>query len=50
MRKIRFTLYREESDYIAQCLDLDVSSFGGPKEEASRMFKEAVEFYLIDVG
>ena len=50
MRKVHYTLYREESDYIAQCLDFDVSSFGETKEEALRMLKEAVELYLEDDG
>ena len=31
MRKIHYTLYREESDYIAQCLDFDISSVGETK-------------------
>lgn len=48
MRKIHYTLYREESDYVAQCLDFDVSSFGETREEALRMLKEAVELYLED--
>ena len=50
MRKIHYTLYREDSDYVAQCLDFDVSSFGETKEEALRMLKEAVELYLEDDG
>ncbi len=48
MRKIHYTLYREDSDYVAQCLDFDVSSFGETKEDALRMLKEAVELYLED--
>lgn len=50
MRMIHYTLYREESDYVAQCLDFDVSSFGATKEEALRMLKEAIELYLEDDG
>jgi predicted RNase H-like HicB family nuclease len=50
MRKIHYTLYREDSDYVAQCLDFDVSSFGATKEEALRMLKEAIELYLEDDG
>jgi len=48
MRHIHYTLYREDSDYVAQCLDYDVSSFGATKEEALAMLKEAVELYLED--
>jgi predicted RNase H-like HicB family nuclease len=50
MRKIHYTLYREDSDYVAQCLDFDVSTFGATKEEALRMLKEAVELHLEDNG
>lgn len=50
MRKIHYTLYREDSDYVTQCLDFEVSSFGETKEEALRMLKEAVELYLEDDG
>ena len=50
MRKIHYTVYREESDYVAQCLDFDVSSFGETKEEALLMLKEAVELYLEEDG
>lgn len=50
MKTIHYTLHREDSDYVAQCLDYDVSSFGATKEEALRMLKEAVELYLEDDG
>lgn len=50
MRQIHDTLYREESAYVAQCLDFDVSSFGETQEEALRMIKEAVELDLEDDG
>lgn len=48
MKTIHYTLHREDSDYVAQCLDVDVSSFGATKEEAVRMLKEAIELYLED--
>jgi predicted RNase H-like HicB family nuclease len=48
MRQIHYSLHREDSDYVAQCLDYDVSSFGATKEEALEMLKEAVELYLDD--
>lgn len=50
MKTIHYTVHREDSDYVAQCLDFDVSSFGATKEEALRMLKEAVELYLEDDG
>jgi hypothetical protein len=34
MRTIHYVLYREESDYVAQCLDYDISSFGATEREA----------------
>jgi predicted RNase H-like HicB family nuclease len=46
--KIHYTLYREESDYVAQCLDFDVSSFGSTRDEALANLKEAIELYLED--
>lgn len=49
MRKIHYTLYREESDYVAQCLDYDVSSFGATEKEAIDNLKEALELYLEDL-
>ena len=33
MRKVPYTLYREDSDYVAQCLDHDVSSFGASEAD-----------------
>ena len=49
MRNIHYTLYREESDYVAQCLDYDVSSFGSTETEALANLKEALELYLEDL-
>ena len=49
MRRLHYTLYREDSDYVAQCLDYDVSSFGASEEEALANLKEALELYLEDL-
>lgn len=49
MRKLHYTLYREESDYVAQCLDYDVCSFGASEKEALANLKEALELYLEDL-
>ncbi len=49
MRKLHYTLYREDADYVAQCLDYDVSSFGASEEEALANLKEALELYLEDL-
>jgi predicted RNase H-like HicB family nuclease len=49
MKMIHYTVFREDGDYVAQCLDFDVSSFGSTKEEAVEMLREAVELYLDDL-
>jgi predicted RNase H-like HicB family nuclease len=49
MRNLHYTLYREKSDYVAQCLDYDVSSFGSTETEALANLKEALELYLEDL-
>ena len=49
MRNFHYTLYREDSDYVAQCLDFDVSSFGATEQEAIVNLKEAIELYLEDL-
>ena len=49
MRNIHYTLYREESDYVAQCLDYDVSSFGSTEKEALTNLKDAIQLYLEDL-
>ena len=48
MKKIHYTLYREENDFVAQCLDYDVSSFGPTEQEALANLKEAIELFLED--
>jgi predicted RNase H-like HicB family nuclease len=49
MRSIHYTLYREDSDYVAQCLDYDVSSFGSSESDALANLKEALELYFEDL-
>ena len=48
MRSIQFCLYKEPPYYVAQCLNVDVSSFGAIREEAIANIKEAVELYFED--
>ena len=48
MRKIHYMLYREDEDFVAQCIDYDVSSFGATEVEALANLREAVELYLED--
>ena len=49
MRNIHYTRYREDSDYVAQCLDYDISSFGSSESEALTNLKEALELDLEDL-
>ena len=39
-------IYREDEFFVAQCLNVDVSSFGSTREEAVANLKEAVELYF----
>jgi predicted RNase H-like HicB family nuclease len=50
MKSIQYTLHREDAFWVAQCLNVDVSSFGSSREEAVSKLKEAVELYLEDSG
>ena len=46
---VHYTLYREDADFVAQCIDYDVSSFGATEAEALANLREAVELYLEDM-
>ena len=48
MRAIKYCVYKEQPYYVAQCLNVDVSSFGDTNEEAAENLKEAVELYFED--
>lgn len=41
-----YCVYREDEFHVAQCLNVDVSSFGTTREEAVANLKEAVELYF----
>jgi len=45
VKEIAYCVYREDEFFVAQCLNVDVSSFGHTKEEAVSNLKEAVELY-----
>lgn len=47
-RDIKYVIYREGNSYVAQCLNVDVSSFGDNLDEAVSNIKEAVELYYED--
>ena len=43
-------LWKEGKYYVAQCLNVDVSSFGKTKAEASKNLKEALDLYFEDAN
>jgi len=50
MKKIELVsaVWREGEYYVAQCLNVDISSFGDTKAAALASLKEALELYLED--
>jgi len=51
MVKIQFAIavWKEGKHYVAQCLNVDVSSFGGTEKKALQNLKEALALYLEDI-
>jgi predicted RNase H-like HicB family nuclease len=48
MVNLEHILWKEGQHYVAQCLNVDVSSFGESKEEALSNLNEALELYFED--
>ena len=48
MKKASFAsvVWKEGKHYVAQCLNVDVSSFGSTKKEALRNLSEALALYF----
>lgn len=48
MKKISLknVVWKEGKHYVAQCLNVDVSSFGSTKKSAEKNLKEALELYF----
>jgi len=46
LKAMAYCVYREEEFFVAQCLNVDVSSFGATREAAVTNLKEAVELYF----
>jgi len=42
-------VYQEDKYFVAQCLNVDVSSFGKTRQEALANLQEALELYFEDV-
>lgn len=43
-------VWKEGKFYVAQCLNIEVSSFGESREEALRNLDEAIELYMEDAS
>jgi predicted RNase H-like HicB family nuclease len=41
-------VWKEGDYFVAQCLNIDISSFGNTKEEALSNLQEALELYFED--
>ncbi|HEU5053580.1 MAG TPA: hypothetical protein VFT78_10720 [Hanamia sp.] len=41
-------VWKEGKYFVAQCLNIEVSSFGETKEEALKNLNEAIELYMED--
>ena len=46
MKPMAYCVYREDEFFVAQCLNVDVSSFGATRDEAVATLREAVELYF----
>ncbi len=46
MKSISFVVWKENDQFVAQCLNVDVSSYGKTLDEATKNLKEAVELYF----
>jgi predicted RNase H-like HicB family nuclease len=42
-------VWKEGKYYVAQCLNIDISSFGKTKKEALNNLDEALELYFEDI-
>lgn len=50
VRDLRIAITKEDKFYVAQCLDVDVSSFGETEAEALEAIHEALELYFESIG
>lgn len=46
--KLQSIVWKEDKYYVAQCLNVDVSSFGKTKNEALANLNEALELFFED--
>ena len=48
MKNVKYVIYKENDFFVAQCLNVDVSSFGSTIDEAVANLTEALELYFED--
>ena len=48
VKAMSFVVWKENSEFVAQCLNVDVASHGNSIDEAVKNLKEAVELYFQD--
>ncbi|MCP9768521.1 type II toxin-antitoxin system HicB family antitoxin [Lacihabitans sp. LS3-19] len=48
MINLEHIVWKEGEHFVAQCLNVDVSSFGDTKDSALENLKEALELYFED--
>jgi len=47
-QSLQSIIWKEGKYYVAQCLNIDISSFGKTKKEALKNLDEALELYFED--
>ena len=48
MKTISYIAWKENNEFVTQCLNVDVASHGNTIDEAIKNLKEAVELYFQD--
>ncbi len=48
MQSFKYVIYKDSKYFVAQCLNIDISSFGESIDEAIDNLTEAVELYFED--
>jgi len=46
---LKSVVWKEDTYYISQCLEVDVSSFGKTKKQALDNLQDALELYFQDI-
>ena len=45
LKNFKYIIYKQDNDYVSQCLNVDIASFGHTIDEAIANLKEALELY-----